>query len=214
MGIFLNQSNLVAMGLSLSCSVIADSLQLMDCCIRLPCLSPSPGACSIWQCYPTISSSVLPFSSCLQSVPASGSFPISQFFASCSQSIGASASASVLPINVQDQFPLWLTELISLQSKGLSRVFYSITVQKASVPWCSAFYMVQLSHPYMTIGKTIASTIQTFVGKVIMSLLFNRLSCFLKAFFPMRKLPWILWLQSPSAVILELKKIKHCNSFC
>ena len=106
MGIFLNQSNLVAMGLSLSCSVIADSLQLMDCCIRLTCLSPSPGACSIWQCYPTILSSVFPFFSCLQSFPASGSFPISQFFASCSQSIGASASASVLPINVQDQFPL------------------------------------------------------------------------------------------------------------
>ena len=97
--------------------------------------SPHPRACSYscplsrW-CHPTISSSVIPFSSCLQSFPASGSFPVSQFFISGSQSIGASASASVLPMNIQDWFPLRLTGLNSLQSKGLSRVFSKTTVQK------------------------------------------------------------------------------------
>ena len=92
---------------------------------RLPCPSSAPGTCwnsypSIWWCHPTISFSVIPFSSCLQSFPASGSFPMSQFFASGGQSIGASASASVLPMNIQDWFPSGLTGLISLQSKGLS----------------------------------------------------------------------------------------------
>ena len=102
---------------------------------RLPCPSSTPGACSNsctlsrW-CHTTISSSVVPFSFCLQSFPASGSFPTSQFFASGSQSIGASASASVLLMNIQDWFPLELTSLISLQSKGLSRVFSNTTVQK------------------------------------------------------------------------------------
>ena len=81
-------------------------------------------------CYPTISSSVVPFSSCLQSFPVSGSFPMSQFFASGGQSIGVSASASILPMNIQNWFPLRLTGLISLQSKGLSRVFFNNIVQK------------------------------------------------------------------------------------
>ena len=100
---------------------------------RLPCPSPTPRACSNscpssqW-CHPTISSSVVPFSSCLQSFPASGSFPTNQFFASGGQSIGA--SASVLPMNIQDWFPLGLTGLISLQSRGLSKVFSNTTVQK------------------------------------------------------------------------------------
>ena len=102
---------------------------------RLPCPSPAPAACSnscpsSWWCHSTISSSIIPFSSCLQSFPASGSFPVSQFFASCGQSIGASASASILPMNIQDWFPLGLTGWISLQSKGLSRVFSNTTVQK------------------------------------------------------------------------------------
>jgi len=102
---------------------------------RLPCSSPTPGACSNscplnWWCHPTISSSVVPFSSCLQSFPASGSFPISQFFAAGGQSIGVTASASVLPVNIQDWSPLGLTGLISLLSKGLSRVFSNTTVQK------------------------------------------------------------------------------------
>ena len=98
------------------------------------CLSPTPGAFSnscpsSWWCHPTILSSVVS-SSCLQSFPASGSFPMSQFFTSGGQSIRASASASVLPVNIQDWFPLRLTGSISLQSKGLSRVFSNTTVQK------------------------------------------------------------------------------------
>ena len=101
---------------------------------RLPCLSPSPRACSnscpLSQWYYPISSSVIPFSSCLQSYPVSGSFLMSWLFASRGQSIGASASASVLPMNIQDWFPLGLTGLISLQSKEFSRVFSNPTVQK------------------------------------------------------------------------------------
>ena len=90
---------------------------------------------------------------------------MSRLFASGDQSIGASASASVLPMNIQGWFPLGLTGLISLQSKGLSRVFPNTTVQKSPVLRCSAFFMVQLSHLYMTTGKTIALTRWTFIGK-------------------------------------------------
>ena len=100
---------------------------------RLLCPPPSPEACSYpssWRWHPTISSSVVPFSSWPQYFPASRSFPMSQLFASGGQSIGVSASASVLPMNIQDLFPLELTGLISLQSKGLSRVFSTATVQK------------------------------------------------------------------------------------
>ena len=101
---------------------------------RLPCPSPTPGAYSnscpsSWWCHPTISSSVIPFSR-LQSFPAPGSFPVSQFFASGGQSTGVSASTSVLPMTIQDWFPLELTGWISLQSKGLSRVFSNTAVQK------------------------------------------------------------------------------------
>ena len=102
---------------------------------RLPCPSPTPGACSNscplsqW-CHPTISSSVVPFSSHLQSFPASGSFQMSQFFTSGGQSIGVSASTSVLPMKTQDWSPLGWTGWITLQSKGLSRVFSNTTVQK------------------------------------------------------------------------------------
>ena len=116
-------------------SVMSDSLQPCELQhSRLPCPSPSTQGCSnscplSWWCHPTVSSSVAPFS-CPQSFPVSGSFPISQFFASGGQSIGASASASVLPMNIQGWFPLGLTGLISLLSKGLSRVFSSTTVQK------------------------------------------------------------------------------------
>ena len=101
---------------------------------RLPCPSSTPRACSNscpscqW-CHPVISSSVVPFSSCLQSFPASGSFQMSQFFASGGQSVGASASASVLPMNIKDWFTLGWTGLITLQSKGLSRVFSNTTGQ-------------------------------------------------------------------------------------
>ena len=119
-----------------SCSVMSDSLGphgLQQA--RLPCPSPTPRACSNscplsrW-CHPTISSSVIPFSSCLQSFPASGSFPRSQFFTSGGQSIRVSASASVLQKNIQDWFPLGLTGLNSLHFKGLWRVFSNITAQK------------------------------------------------------------------------------------
>ena len=102
---------------------------------RIPCPSPTPGACSnscplsLW-CHPINSSSVIPFSSCLQSCPESGSFLMSQFFASGGQSIGVLASTSVLPMNIQDWFPLGLTGWISLLSKGFSRVFTSTTIQK------------------------------------------------------------------------------------
>ena len=139
---------------------------------RPPCPSPTPGACSnshplSWWCHPTISSSVVPFSD-LQSFPASRSFQMSQLLASAGQSIGVSASTSVLPVNSQDWSPLGWTGWISLQSKGLWRIF-SNTTSKASVLWCSAFFMVQLSHPYITSGKTMAFTRKTFVGKVIIS---------------------------------------------
>ena len=110
-----------------------------------------------WWCHPTISSSVIPFSSCPQSFQASGSFLMSQFFTSGGQNIGVSASTSVLPMNIQDQLPLGWTGWISLLSKGLSRVFSNTAVQSIN-SLDSAFYLVQLSHPYMTTGKTIALT--------------------------------------------------------
>ena len=119
-----------------SCSVRSNSLQPHGLKpTRLPCPSSTPGAYSNsclshrW-CHPTISSSVIPFSSCLQSFPAPGSFQMSQFFAPDGQSIVAWASASVLPMNIQGWFPLGLTGLISLLSKRLSKVFSSTTVQK------------------------------------------------------------------------------------
>ena len=126
-------------------SVVSNSLQphgLQHA--RVPCSSPIPEAysnscpSSQW-CHPTISSSVVPFSYFLQSFPGSGSFPVSQFIASGSQSVAVSASASVLPKNIQDWFPLGWTNWISLQSKGLSRVFFNNTVQKHQ------FFSVQLA---------------------------------------------------------------------
>ena len=115
-----------------SCLTLCDT---MDC--SMPGFPPTPttGACSnscpsSWWCHPTISSFVIPCSSYLQSFPASGSFQISQFFTSGGQSIGVSASASVLPMNIQGWFPLGLTGLISLWSKGLSRIFSNTTFQK------------------------------------------------------------------------------------
>ena len=119
-----------------SCSVMSNCLQLhQPQHTRLLCPSPSPGACSnscplSWWCHPILSSSVNPFSSCLQSFPATGSFQMSQFFASGGQSTGVSASASILPVNTQGWFPLGLTGLISLQSNRLSRVFSNAAVQK------------------------------------------------------------------------------------
>ena len=125
---------------SLSCFWLF--VNTMDC--SMPVHQPTHRACSNscsssqW-CHPTISSSVVPFCSCFQSFPTSGSFPMSQFFESGCQSIGASASASVLPMNIQDWFPLGLTGLISLLSMGLWKVFPDITVQKYQ------FFSAQLS---------------------------------------------------------------------
>ena len=119
-----------------SCSVVSNSLRPHELQhARFPSPSPTPGACwnscpSSWWCHSTISSSVVPFSSCLESFPALGSSPMSRLFADGGQSTGASASTSVLPMNIQGSFPLGLTGLISLQSMELSRVFSSPTVQK------------------------------------------------------------------------------------
>ena len=132
---------------------------------------------------------------------------MSQFFASGGQSIRVSASVSILPMSIQNWFPLGLTGWISLQSKGLSRVFSNTTVQKhqffgtQTSLWSSSHISTWL------LEKTIALTIRIFVGKV-MSLLFNMLSRFVIAFLPRSKHLLISWLQSPSAVILEPKKIK------
>ena len=178
---------------------------------RLPCPSPTPGACSNscpsnWWCHPIISSSVVPFSSCLQSCPTSGSFPVSHFFISGGQRIGVSASASVLPVNIQDWFH-WMDWLNLLAVQGTLKSLLQHHSSKASILQRSVFFIVQLSHLYMTTGKTIALTRWTFVGKV-MSLLFNMLSRLVIAFLPRSKCLLISWLQSPSAVILEPKKIK------
>ena len=120
---------------SQSCPTLCDPMNRST-----PGLPVHPNPCpSSWWCHPTISSSVVPFSSCLQSFPASGSFPVSQLFASGGQSIGVSASTSVLPMNTQDWSPLGWTGWISLQSKGLSRIFSNTTVQNHQ------FFSAQLS---------------------------------------------------------------------
>ena len=130
-------------------------------------------------CYPAFSSSVVPFSSCPQSLPASGSFPMSQLFASGGQSIGVSVSTSVLPVNTQEWSPLGWTGWISLQSKGFSRVFSNTTVQKHQVfsTQLSSQYNTHIHTPYMTTGKTIDLTRQTFLSKG-KPLVFNMLSRF------------------------------------
>ena len=162
---------------SLSCPILRPhGLQLA----RLPCPSPSPGVCSNscplsrW-CHLTISSSVIS-SSCLQSFPASGSFPVSWLFASGGQSFGASISASSLPVNIQDWFHL---PAVQRTLKSLLQ-HHSL---KPSILQHSALFMVQVSRLYMTTGKTIALTIQTFVSKV-MTLIFNVLSRFVMSFLP------------------------------
>ena len=138
---------------------------------RPPCPSPTPrvypNSCPLsWWCHPTISPSVDPFSSCPQSFPASVSFQMSQFFASGGQSIGVSASTSVFPMNTQDWSPLgWMDWLDLLAVQGTLKSLLQHHSSKASILWCSAFFIGQLSHPYMTTGKTIVLTRQTFVGK-------------------------------------------------
>ena len=140
-----------------NCHLPLSSVTQLCLHVRPLCPSPTPMAysnscpSSQW-CHPTISSSVIPFSSSLQSLPAWGSFQTSQFFASGGQSVEVSASVSVLPMNIQDWSPLGWTGWTSLQSKGLSRLLQHHS-SKASILSCSAFFIVQISHPYMTTGK-------------------------------------------------------------
>ena len=134
---------------------------------RPPCPSPTPGvypnSCPLsWWCHPAVSSSVIPFSSCPQSFPASGSFQMSQFFTSGGQSIRISASASVLPVNVQDFRMDWL-DLLAIQ--GTLKTLLQHHSSKALIFRCSAFFIVHLSHPYMTTGKTIDLNIWTLSAK-------------------------------------------------
>ena len=186
-------------------SVTSDSLQPHELQhARPPCPSTTPGVHSnsrpsSWWCHTAISSSVVPFSSCPQSLPASESFPMSQLFAWGGQSTGVSASPSLLPKNIQDWSPSEWTGWLSLQPKGLSRVFSNTTVKMHQF-FSAVFFIVLLSHPYTTTGKTIALTRRTFVGKV-MSLLFNMLSRLVTTFLPRSKRLLISWLLSPSAVI-------------
>ena len=149
-----------------SYAVVSDSL--WPCGLQLdrpPCPSPTLRVYSnlwpfSWWCHPTISSSVIPFSCCLQSFPASGSFPMSQFFASGGQSIGVSASASVLPMN---SFRMDGLDLHAVQGTLTSLLQHHSS--KASILWHSVFFIIQLSHPYMTTGKTVALTRQTLLAK-------------------------------------------------
>ena len=162
-------------------SVVSGSLQPLRLQhTRLSCPSPTPGAfsnsCPLTQwCHPTISSSIVPFSSCLQSSLASGTFPMSQFFSSGGQSIGVSASASV-PSNEYSGLISFRKDWFDLLAvQGTLKSLLQHHSSKASFFQCSAFFIVQLSYPYMTTGKTIALTRWTFVSKLI-SLLFNMLS--------------------------------------
>ena len=190
----------------------------MDCSMPglPPCPSPTPGAysnscpSSRW-CHPTISSSVVPFSSCPQSFPASGSFQVSQFFASGGQSIGVSVSASVLPMNIQGWFPLGLTGLISFSSRdsqasSLAPRFKSINSLALSLLYDPTLTSI---HDYWK-NHGFDYTPLSAEWCLLMSL--NTLSRFVTAFLPRSKCLLISWLQSPSAVILEPKK-KICLCF-
>ena len=213
----------VSQSVQFSCSVVSDSLQPHGLQHgRPPCPSPTPGAYPdsrplSWWCHPTISSFLIPFSSHLQSFPASGFFPMSQSFISGGQSIGVSASASVLPMNSQDWSPLGWTGWISRDSQEASPTPQFKSINSSALSFLhsptltSAFFTVQLSHPYMTAGKTIALTKWTFVGKV-MALLFHMLSRLIITLLPRSKRLFISWLQSPSAMILEppQNKVWHC----
>ena len=178
--IFLKKANLriLLVFVQFSCSVVSDSLWPHEPQhARLPCPSPTPrvypNSCPLsrW-CHPTISSSVIPFSSCLKSFPASGSFQMSQFFASCGQRTGVSASPSVSPSNEHPGLiPFRMDWLDLLAVQRTLKTLLQHHNSKASILWLSTFFIVQLSHPYMTTGKTIALT---FVDKVT-SLLFNML---------------------------------------
>ena len=138
---------------------------------------------------------------------------MSQFLTSGGQSIGVSASTSVLPMNIQNWFPLgWTKWVWTPWVQGTLKSLLQHQISKASILWCSTFFVVQLSHPYMTTGKTIILTRQTFVNKVL-SLLLNMLSRFVITFVQKSKHLLMSWIQSPFAVILEPMKMK-CHCFC
>ena len=202
------QAFLMFSSVQFSCSVVSDALRphgLQHA--RPPCPSPTPGVysnfcpLSRW-CQPTISSSVIPFSSHLQSFPTSRSFRMSQFFTPGGQSIGVSASASGLWIFRTDFLEDGLVG--SPCSPRDSQSLLQHHSSKASTVRCSAFFIAQISYPYIITGKTIALTRWTFFGKV-MSLLFNMLSRLVKPFLPGSNRLLISCLQSPSAVIWEPK---------
>ena len=204
------------MEVQFSCSVMTNSLWPHELQHTRPPSITNSNFCPLSQwCHPTISSSVVLFSSCPQSFPASGSFQMSQLFASSRQSIGLSASTSVLPMNQSFQCSNEHSGLISFKMDWLDLLAVQGTLKSllqhhssnTSIFQPSAFFIVQLSHPYMTTGKTIALTIWTFVGKV-MSLLFNMVSRLVITFLPRSKCLFITWLQSSSAVILKLPKMK------
>ena len=188
-----------------SCSTLCDT---RDC--SRPGLYPSPipgvysNSCPLsrW-CHPPTSSSVVPFSPCPQSFPASGSFQMSKLFAPGSQSIGFSFSNS--PSNEYSGLISRINWLDLLVVQGTLKSLLQHDSSKASILWHSAFFMVQFSYPYMTTGKTIDLTRQISVEKV-MSLLFNVLSKFVIAFLPRSKCLLISWLQSPPTVILSPRK--------
>ena len=196
---------------------MSDSLWLHGLqCTRLPCPLPTPGAysnscpSSQW-CHPTISSSAAPSPPAFNHSQHQGLFKWVSSSQSGGQSIGVSALATVLPMTIQDWCPLGWTGWISLQSKGLSRVFSNTTVQKYQFLHTQlSLWSVQLSHPYITIGKTRALTRQIFVGKV-MSLIFNILLRLIISFLPRSKHRLISWLQSPSAVGTRCHDLSFLN---
>ena len=189
-------------------SLFSCSVMLWPCGLqhaRLPCPLPFPRVCSNsyplgqW-CHPTISSSVILLSSFLQSLPASGYFPVSQLFVSCSQSIGASVSASVLPMNIKDWFPLGLTELISLQSKGLSRAFSNTTV------WKNHFFSTQPS-----LWSNLVHTSFSVLSKP------NSAYAYLKLFFFFHSQTQLLVLPSTQALTffhIHYKPLRFKDSVC
>ena len=181
---------------------------------RLPYPSLSPRVCSNscpfsgW-CYPTILSSITPFSSCSQYFSASGSFPMSQLFVSGDQSIGALASSS----NEYSELISFRTDWFDLLTvQGILKSLLQQLNSKASILQRSAFFIIQLWHSYMTIRKTITLTRWTFVGQV-MSLLFYMLSRLVITFLPRHKRLLISWLQSASAVIFGAPKNKVSHNF-
>ena len=179
-----------------SCPTLCDRMVQQA---RPPCPSLTPGvypnSCPLSQwCYPAISSSVIPFSSCPQSFPASGSFQMSQLFASGGQSIG-SFSFNISPSNEHPGLILFRMDWLDLLAvQGTLKSLLQHHSSKASILWRSAFFIVEFSHPYMTTGKTIALTRWTFAGKV-MSLLFNMLSRLVVTSPPRSKRLLISWLQ-------------------